>query len=800
MGAVRLLAVLLLLPLLASAQPPSAQPPSGKPLDQLPSASLPLGGTELLYIEQGGQDRKTTENSIGGLSTVTDGTTSVPFVTQMDFISGCTVTSGGSGIANLNCSASGGPFLPLAGGTVSGPTTFNGGLSGVLTVPNGKSAAISNSLTFTGTDGTSFLFPGTSDTVAGLAQNQTFTGSDTFGANAQAGIAVSLNGASGNQRSLRWNTNSVQRWQLFAQNNAESGLNSGSDLYARAFLDSGASNGSLFQASRASGPYGTGIPYFNYMTPYEMNVPRATTYGGILGTDMNFGNTSDYQPTATLGNNPLTTTNTSETVTVNWPNCCGATSGIGGVPGPLYPGGGATWVNLSGVTAVGGITPNGWLEVQSLVDANDFTVTWTSPATSGATGGGSAVVVRPSFTTQGTKFWITMKTGADGFPEGHTDYYIADPDFYQLSGSSAVEYQREFSQTYTPNDTTQTHAWGVTSHEFDLINRGADQGYSPNLYGALNLTVGMWGGPEPNIISFISGGGTSQNWNTVYSCFTGNHPTGVGRAIGVYDCNSNQPNSLVGTLNDTVTSHGGVGYDFFGSYDLLANPPFATTISTSTITVTTLASSSGLQTQTNGNSVYIPQTYTLNGVSFGAGAYTFNCVGSCLTATQFTITGSGTASATGTGGSPGQIVSFATLAPYAPTQFQGRWTHGISTTSNTSFVDGLIVNTQPGNAMGWGDGSGTAKVVGTEVTAGNVSVDLVPAGTAPINAKAPLHLQNYIIAAGAGQIPACVTALKGAVAYVTDFSGSPTYNGAIGSGGGSVGVPVACDGSSWTTH
>jgi len=58
----------------------------------------------------------------------------------------------------------------------------------------------------------------------------------------------------------------------------------------------------------------------------------------------------------------------------------------------------------------------------------------------------------------------------------------------------------------------------------------------------------------------------------------------------------------------------------------------------------------------------------------------------------------------------------------------------------------------------------------------------------------PVILKNYTVAT----LPPCNTALRGGLAFVTDAS-SPTYNGAL-TGGGTVGVPVACNGKSWTSH
>lgn len=146
-----------------------------------------------------------------------------------------------------------------------------------------------------------------------------------------------------------------------------------------------------------------------------------------------------------------------------------------------------------------------------------------------------------------------------------------------------------------------------------------------------------------------------------------------------------------------------------------------------------------------------------------------------------------------TTGTPGKY-------PYAPLRLAGNWLHGIVTDSSFVARDGLLISTRTGNGIGWGDGKGTASVTGTDVSAGNIDVTMAPAGTGRVVAKGPLALPRYTIASGAPKIPSCTTTLKGTMAYVTDFSGSPTYNGAIGSGGGSTGVPVVCNGSAWTTH
>lgn len=51
--------------------------------------------------------------------------------------------------------------------------------SATLTIANGKTLTVSNTLTLAGTDSTTMTFPGTSDTVAGLGTAQTFTATNT---------------------------------------------------------------------------------------------------------------------------------------------------------------------------------------------------------------------------------------------------------------------------------------------------------------------------------------------------------------------------------------------------------------------------------------------------------------------------------------------------------------------------------------------------------------------------------------------------------------------------------------------
>ncbi len=150
------------------------------------------------------------EFASGGQSlTVTDGITTISNVGEIVF-SGATVTSGGSGIADVTIMSSGGTVTSVSvvtangfSGTVANPTTtpaitiiagaitptsVNGltitSTTGTLTIASGKTLTVDNTLTFTGTDSSSVAF-GTGGTV--LYGNQTITLSgDVTGSGATA--------------------------------------------------------------------------------------------------------------------------------------------------------------------------------------------------------------------------------------------------------------------------------------------------------------------------------------------------------------------------------------------------------------------------------------------------------------------------------------------------------------------------------------------------------------------------------------------------------------------------------------
>lgn len=48
-------------------------------------------------------------------------------------------------------------------------------------------------------------------------------------------------------------------------------------------------------------------------------------------------------------------------------------------------------------------------------------------------------------------------------------------------------------------------------------------------------------------------------------------------------------------------------------------------------------------------------------------------------------------------------------------------------------------------------------------------------------------------------LPVCDTTSKGSIKYVTDAAASPVYNATVASGG-SVAIPVFCNGTNWVNH
>ena len=597
------------------------------------------------------------------------------------------------------------------------------------------------------------------------------------------------------------------RWQLQLRDDAERGNNAGSPLAIAAATDSGAFHGFLWEGSRASGGLGAGHPWFDKFSPYLLTTGRATIPNGIYGNDIN--GVTDLQPVATLpGTTPFLVTANSRNMFVFLPNCCGSN-------GPMNIARGEVWVKLHGAATVGGInvdtsgqgkfpgTPGPWYKVKSIINSGEFTVTLSAPAPGPTkSGGGAGSTAQPSFAATLEGYYTTARSGASGYPIQHASNYACTYDFY-MSPENGVgsDCEQNYDEFYSTPETSGTYSYHSIQRETDIVNLNGDFGYTTNLFAARNPVTGTWFVPySGNPIRLAQSGGTPHNVGQAITFGPGGIRL-LNRRLGWYQATLVQANSIVGAGNDP-TGHGGVAHDVFGSYAFLPADPFTTNTGNKIIKVKVATVGGGyapLIGHVNGDTVTIPGSYNIAGVTFGggtsyaianvniaAGTFTFD-------AGQFGGGGSNAAAAIRAGGKH-RAAYFDKDAPYSAMSIHGELQHGLITTLNSRINDKLIVHTQPGNGVGWDDGTSTASVTGTEISAGHVSVDLTPTSGDPINAKGPLVLKDYTV----GTLPTCDTALKFAMAAVTDAT-APTYNGAL-TGGGNVIVPVFCNGTVWSSH
>lgn len=601
--------------------------------------------------------------------------------------------------------------------------------SATLTILDGKTLTVSKTLTLTGTDGTTMTFPATNQTIPGLTQVNAFTARQFLQGSATAGTTVgasdlSVNGGATSTRAFQIQAASTARWSIAGTNSGVVATNADTDLTVGAFFDTGAFNNFMFKISRGSGPLNLGPPVAYDSGPIYTTHTAAVTAGGTVGNRILI---NDQQPVYPLAANPISTVSGSPTVTV-------ALTAAATIVSTNPP----SWVNLLGVTATGGITPTGWLEVQSIA-TNSFTVTWTSNATSTAgPAGGSAVTIQPAFPTSMIQNNYTANGGSQGFNAMHSNIYNVDPLFNPLVADKShgnVGYTMYWNVASSRDDAAGTFQTNILEEEMDLLYRGIDTGYQPLIAKGVT-SLGKLYGPlwtVPNYITSngVGGVGTPTHINTMWTLFGNN---GFPAA---YDALTIQPSALVGKGIDTTTSHGGVGLDFFGSYALLPGiNPFTTATGTATVTVKTIPTSPAagqLSKQVSGvSTVYIPNTYTISGVTFGGGIYTVNNVDDVNG--HFTITGAGSAGGNVAGGGSSVVVYFTNLSPYAAFQMSGLWEDGIRTDVTLSrFTSGLLIHTQPGIGMGWDDGTGIASITGVAGSAGNVGVLISRAGTGTVN-------------------------------------------------------------------
>jgi hypothetical protein len=171
-------------------------------------------------------------------------------------------------------------YLPLAGGTVTGNSNFNG----------------------INTFGSSNVFTGTGNAidVNNSARVQTLLniGTTTIGG------AIWMNGPAGNARSLRWNTAGVVHWQFGLNAAAESGGNVGADMSFSRYDDTGVAMGAAIQFIRSTGL----VNIFNGLSLTSNTVTTNTDNSkhlGLFGTTagINVNNASARQNYVSTGAN-----------------------------------------------------------------------------------------------------------------------------------------------------------------------------------------------------------------------------------------------------------------------------------------------------------------------------------------------------------------------------------------------------------------------------------------------------------------------------------------------------------------
>ena len=193
--------------------------------------------------------------------------------------------------------------------------------------------------------------------------------------------------------------------------------------------------------------------------------------------------------TGSLGTNPFVVTSGSPTITVTH-------SSHGLSVGDR--------VTYAGSSAVGGITPNSVeMVIASVVNANSYTVAFTSNASSGATGGGSSVTFTANNGTQtlGSNPFSVSNTSAT-ITVAHTAHGLVVGNYVTFSGSDAIG-------GLTPN-----------SVEMQVVTVPDANSYTVTFTSAATSTVSGGGGSSvtANYSKFYSVWKyTSTGWTTVVS-------------------------------------------------------------------------------------------------------------------------------------------------------------------------------------------------------------------------------------------------------------------------------------------
>jgi hypothetical protein len=105
------------------------------------------------------------------------------------------------------------------------------------------------------------------------------------------------------------------------------------------------------------------------------------------------------------------------------------------------------------------------------------------------------------------------------------------------------------------------------------------------------------------------------------------------------------------------------------------------------------------------------------------------------------------------------------------------------------------VRSQVNQVVVTGAAAGSPPAIQASGADGSINLKLAARGAGQIKFDSVMNLSGYTVST----LPPCNATYNGGMAYVTDFSGTPVYNGVL-TGGGMTTVPVFCNGSKWTAH
>jgi hypothetical protein len=160
-----------------------------------------------------------------------------------------------------------------------------------------------------------------------------------------------------------------------------------------------------------------------------------------------------------------------------------------------------------------------------------------------------------------------------------------------------------------------------------------------------------------------------------------------------------------------------------------------------------------------------------------AGVIAFHSSGHSGPDAEITVTG-------GSGGNNGYLVGQSALTCLSANSLCG--SEALRVVGVPGQVNQVVVT---------GGAAGSTPAIQANGADSTINLKLAARGAGQIKFESIMNLPGYTVST----LPPCGATYNGGMAYVTDFSGTPVYNGAL-TGGGKTAVPVFCNGSKWTAH